>query len=45
MRILVACEESQAATYSGIAEAMADQWSNVDQWTMNGSQLSLPTIA
>jgi hypothetical protein len=35
----------RAVTYSGIAEAMADQWSNVDQWTKNGSQLSLPTIA
>jgi hypothetical protein len=35
----------RAVTYQGIAEAMADQWSNVEQWTKNGSQLSLPTIA
>lgn len=35
----------RAVTYSGIAEAMADQWSKVEECTTSGFQLSLPTIA
>jgi len=35
----------RSKTFDGIARAMADQWSEVDQCTKNGCQLSLPTIA
>lgn len=35
----------RAVTYSGIAEAMADQWSKTEECATSGFQLSLPTIA